>query len=89
VNYTISFTKCKLKNDEYCSATFTSIENGQTFTSTAEYLVKEDGAKLEIKSSFGGQTYIDVVTIRELDKDLLVIEIQEGTSVYTEEYEKQ
>lgn len=84
----LTFTKCKLAKDEYCTLTFTTIFLGQTFTSSAMYLVMDKGETMEIKYTSQGQTSIDRFKIKELTKSKLVIEVTEGTSVSTEEYKK-
>ncbi len=84
----MTFTKCKLKKDEYCQMSFSYTALGQTFSASAQFLVMDDGNTLEYKYTSAGQTSIERLKIKELTKSKLILEITEGTTVYTEEYKK-
>ena len=86
--YTLEFSNCKLKKEEYCVLQIFYSLGGQSINLSAEYKVIDKGETLEMKVSSGGTTEIDRYKIKELTKTKLVMEVTEGTSVYSEEYTK-
>jgi len=86
--YTMEFSNCKLKKEEYCVVQIFYSFQGQSINLSAEYKVIDKGETLELKVSSGGTTQIDRYKIKELTKTKLVTEVTEGTTVYTEEYTK-
>jgi hypothetical protein len=86
--YTIEFKACKLKKEEYCVVTVSEVYFGQTFTFTGDFKVIDKGETLELRFTSQGTTQISRFKIKELSKSTLIIEVTEGTSVYTEEYKK-
>lgn len=87
-NVTISFTACKLKKEEYCKVSITEGTGSMSFTFNGDFKVIDKGETLELRFTSLGQTQITRFKIKELTKSKLVIEVTEGTSVYTEEYTK-
>lgn len=84
----MTFSKCKLKKDEYCNIEYSYTFFGGTVTQTGKYLVMDKGETLELKFTSQGQTSIERIKIKELTKSKMIIEMTEGTTVYTEEYKK-
>lgn len=77
---TMNFDGCKLKKDEWCTATSTFTFGGDTDTETMVYRVTGDGTVLESKEH-ADSTTISTMTIVELSKDKAVFKQTEGTAV--------
>lgn len=87
-NVTITFTACKLKKEEYCKVSITDSSDGASITFNGDFKVVDKGETLELRFTVFGQSEISRFKIKELTKKKLIIEVTEGTSVYTEEYAK-
>ena len=86
--YKLSFTKCKLRKDEYCTIKEEFSLAGSSSTGIGEFLVTDKGETLELRFTISGTTMIERYKIKELTKSKLILEITQGTSVQTEEYIK-
>lgn len=84
----VAFSNCKLKKDEYCNVNITITEPDFNFSFSGEYKVMDKGETLEFKFTIFGESSIERMKIKELTKTKLVIEVTEGSSVYTAEYKK-
>lgn len=72
----MTYTKCKLKTDEWCTTTYTQTITGwPSYTESDVYRVTGDGTTLEVKDSDTSST-IWTTTIEELTKSTF-----RGTSV--------
>lgn len=64
---TMTFSKCKLKKDEWCNSTSTVTFSGTTETTNGVYRVTGDGTTLESKEH-ADSTDVSSMTIDELTK---------------------
>lgn len=74
-----SFDGCKLKNDEWCTATSTMTFDGDTETETMVYRVTGDGTTLEAKDSETATT-VTIITITELSRKNCKLKQVDGTT---------
>jgi hypothetical protein len=75
---TFDFDGCKLKNDEWCTATSTLTFDGDSETETMIYRVSGDGTVLESKSS-DTSAVINTISILELNRNNCVLKQVDGT----------
>lgn len=73
---TYRFTKCKLKDEEFCEGSITNSLDGESVTENILYRVTGDGTKLEYKDDTSSDT-ITALTIEELTKEEATIEIED------------
>lgn len=73
-----TFDGCKLKNDEWCTATTTLTFDGDSETETMVYRVSGDGTVLESKSS-DTSSVINTISIVELGRKNCVLKQVDGT----------
>jgi hypothetical protein len=68
-SFTMTFESCKLKNDEFCSASSTTTFDGESETTSFLYRVINDGTVMELKEV--GSLFVQEINIDYLSKDLM------------------
>lgn len=72
----MTFTNCKLKDNEWCNFSWYIVQDGDTDNISGLFKVTEDGAKLTLTDpvNIGLPGWTSEYTISELDKTNLIIE---------------
>lgn len=84
----MTFTKCKLKSDDWCPCTSSTTFGGFTFTDNdMVYRVSGDGTMLDTKDH-KDSTEITSMTIVELTKDKVVLQDVDGSTTTNIEMSK-
>lgn len=66
-SYEIEFDKCKLKNDEFCTYTETTKNDGEQTVLKGLYRITSEGEKIEMKDDFSSTT-IRTLTIEYISR---------------------
>lgn len=71
--YTMTFDKCKLKDNDFCDLTVSKTSDGETITESLLFRVSDEGKVLE--TSQKGSIFINKYEILELTKFKLVFNV--------------
>ena len=75
-----NFTKCKLKDEEFCDYTVTTTLNGDVNSEVGVFKVEGDGTKLVVASTKNDPiSDYETMTIKELNKDNCILSASDST----------
>jgi hypothetical protein len=80
---TIAFETCKLKDDSFCSLTWTSTEEGEpTYTTQIDYRVVDYGKGIEMREVAYPSTLV-LFHIKEFEGNTLILDRNQGDGDFT------